>query len=51
MTQDKLNMEFSDLTGRATRDGITVTVNVYRPVGTRGPWTLEVIDQKGCRQS
>ncbi|WP_019905945.1 hypothetical protein [Methylobacterium sp. 77] len=47
MSDDKPNMEFSDLTGRATQDGITVTVNVYRPVGTHGPWTLEVIDQTG----
>ena len=38
-------MEFSDLTGRATQDGVTVTVNVYRFAGTQDPWTLEVVDQ------
>lgn len=29
MADEKPNMEFSDLTGRATQDGVTVTVNVY----------------------
>lgn len=47
MTDEKPNREFSDLTGRATQDGVTVTVNVYRFAGTQGPWTLEVIDQTG----
>ncbi|KQP38385.1 hypothetical protein ASF49_05130 [Methylobacterium sp. Leaf104] len=47
MTDEKPNMEFSDLTGRATQDGVTVTVNVYRFAGTQDPWTLEVIDQAG----
>ncbi|MGU3360371.1 hypothetical protein ACLBWX_08570 [Methylobacterium sp. M6A4_1b] len=47
MIDEKPNMEFSDLTGRATQDGVTVTVNVYRFAGTQDPWTLEVIDQAG----
>ncbi|WP_027170706.1 hypothetical protein [Methylobacterium sp. 10] len=47
MTHEMPHMEFSDLTGRATQNGITVTVNVYRFAGTQDPWTLEVIDQTG----
>ena len=47
MLNEKPDMEFSDLTGRATQNGVTVTVNVYRHAGTQGPWTLEVIDQNG----
>lgn len=47
MADEKPNMEFSDLTGRAAQDGVTVTVNVYRFAGSQDPWTLEVIDQTG----
>lgn len=47
LTHDKPDREFSDLTGRATQDGVTVTVNVYRFAGTQDAWTLEVIDQAG----
>ncbi|MGU3361277.1 hypothetical protein ACLBWX_13180 [Methylobacterium sp. M6A4_1b] len=45
MISEKPDMEFSDLTGRATQDG--VTVNVYRFTDTQDPWTLEVIDRTG----
>ncbi|MCI9879665.1 hypothetical protein MTL_06410 [Methylobacterium goesingense] len=38
-------MEFSDLTGRATQGGVTVTV--YRLADTQDPWTLDVIEQSG----
>ena len=47
MTHENPSMEFSNLTGRATQDGITVTVNVYRFAGTQDPWTLEVVDPAG----
>jgi hypothetical protein len=47
MPYEKPMMEFSDLTGQATQDGITVTVNVYRFAGSQDPWILEVIDPAG----
>ncbi|CAO4135347.1 hypothetical protein [Methylorubrum extorquens] len=47
MINEKPNMEFSGLAGRAPQDGITVTVSVYRMAGSQDPWTLEVIDQAG----
>jgi hypothetical protein len=47
MTIETPEIEFSGLTGMATRGGITVCVKVYRSAGTQDRWTLEVIDQKG----
>ncbi len=37
-------LEFSPLSGRVTRDGVTVQVHIYRFVGTDDGWTLEVVD-------
>lgn len=47
MIDERPDKEFSELTGRATQDGVTVTVNVYRSIDTQDPWTLEIIDQNG----
>ncbi|POR40419.1 hypothetical protein [Methylobacterium sp. V23] len=47
MTLEAPKMEFSRLTSMATRNGVTVSVKVYRAAGTRDRWTLEVVDQKG----
>lgn len=37
-------LEFSPLSGRVTRDGVTVQVHIYRVAGTSEGWTLEVVD-------
>ena len=39
-------LEFSPLSGRVTRDGVTVQVHIYRFAGTDDGWTLEVVDQE-----
>ncbi|SDA24986.1 hypothetical protein SAMN02799622_03526 [Methylobacterium sp. UNC378MF] len=41
------DFEHSPLSGRFTRDGITVEVEIYRAAGTQDPWRLEVADQNG----
>lgn len=38
--------EHSELAGEFTDDGITVLVDIYRPAGTQGDWTLEVITEE-----
>ncbi|MDN3574852.1 hypothetical protein [Methylobacterium longum] len=40
-------LEHSSLSGRFTRDGVTVDVKIYRFAGTDDPWQLEVVDQEG----
>lgn len=40
-------LEFSPLSGRLTRDGLTVDVEIYRFAGTDDPWQLEVVDHEG----
>lgn len=40
-------LEFSPLSGRLTRDGVTVDVKIYRFAGTDDPWQLEVVDHEG----
>jgi hypothetical protein len=40
-------IEYSPLSGRVTRDGVTVDVKVYRFAGTNDPWQLEVVDHEG----
>lgn len=40
-------LEFSLLSGRLTRDGVTVDVKIYRFAGTADPWQLEVVDHEG----
>jgi hypothetical protein len=37
-------IEYSPLSGRVTRDGVTVDVKIYRFAGTDDPWQLEVVD-------
>ncbi|CAO4178676.1 KTSC domain-containing protein [Methylorubrum aminovorans] len=39
-------LEFSPLSGRVTRDGVTVQVHIYRFTGTNEGWTLEVADHE-----
>ncbi len=39
-------LEFSPLSGRVTRHGVTVQVHIYRFAGTDDRWTLEVIDRE-----
>jgi hypothetical protein len=36
-------LEFSPLSGRLTRDGVTVDVKIYRFNGTNDPWQLEPV--------
>ncbi|KAB1088007.1 hypothetical protein F4V91_17170 [Neorhizobium galegae] len=38
--------EHSELAGEFTDGGITVLVDIYRPAGTQGDWTLEVITEE-----
>ncbi len=40
-------LEFSPLSSRLTRDGVTVDVKIYRFAGTDDPWQLEVVDHEG----
>jgi len=37
--------EHSELSGEFTEDGVTVLVDIFRPAGTQGDWTLEVITE------
>ncbi|CAO4157144.1 hypothetical protein [Methylorubrum extorquens] len=39
-------LEFSPLSGRVTRDGVTVQVHIYRFADTDEGWTLEVVDHE-----
>ncbi len=38
-------LEHSDFSGEFEDDGVTVLVDIFRPAGTNGDWTLEVISQ------
>ncbi len=38
-------LEHSDFSGEFEDSGITVLVDISRPAGTNGDWTLEVISQ------
>lgn len=44
MTQ-KLKFEHSELSGEFTEDGVTVLVDIFRPVGTQQDWKLEVVTE------
>jgi len=46
MTIPDRELEFSPLSGRVTRDGVTVQVHIYRFAGTDEGWTLEVVDHE-----
>jgi len=39
-------MEHSEFSGEFEDDGITVLVDISRPAGTQGDWTLEVISEQ-----
>jgi hypothetical protein len=45
MTEEDAQHEHSDFAGEFTDDGVTVLVDIFRPLGSTGGWTLEVIDQ------
>ena len=38
-------LEHSEFAGEFEDEGITVLVDIFRPAGTNGDWTLEVISQ------
>ncbi len=44
-TSKEPRLEHSDFSGEFDDSGITVLVDISRPVGTNGDWTLEVISQ------
>jgi hypothetical protein len=44
-TPKEPKLEHSDFSGEFEDDGITVLVDIFRPAGTKGDWTLEVISQ------
>ncbi|CAO4137212.1 hypothetical protein [Methylorubrum extorquens] len=39
-------LELSPLSGRVTRDGVTVQVHIYRFADADEGWTLEVVDHE-----
>jgi hypothetical protein len=39
-------LEHSDFSGEFEDSGITVLVDIFRPAGTDGGWSLEVISQQ-----
>lgn len=41
----ELKLEHSDFSGEFEDGGVTVLVDIFRPAGTNGDWTLEVISQ------
>ncbi|WCS25635.1 hypothetical protein LOK46_01970 [Methylobacterium sp. NMS14P] len=45
--EDEGNFDHSPMSGKFTRNGITVEVEIYRTAGTQDPWRLEVVDQNG----
>jgi hypothetical protein len=47
MSDDDYGLEYSPLSGRVTRDGVTVDVQIYRAAETNDPWHLEVVDHEG----
>ena len=40
-------IEYSPLSARVTRDGVTVDVKIYRFAGSDDPWQLEVVGHGG----
>lgn len=41
----KQKLEHSEFSGEFTQDGVTVLVDIFRPAGSNGDWTMEVITQ------
>jgi hypothetical protein len=48
MDDDETELEYSPLSGMVIRDGITVSVQIYRLAGESGGWSLEVIDEENA---
>lgn len=44
-TDDDIEIEYSPLCGTVERDGVAVRVEIYRMVGSKEGWSLEVIDE------
>ena len=42
----KPKMEHSEFSGEFEDNGTTVLVDIFRPAGTQGDWTMEVISQE-----
>ncbi len=38
-------LEHSEFSGEFEDEGITVLVDIFRPAGTNGDWTMEVVSQ------
>ncbi|MDP4005343.1 hypothetical protein [Methylobacterium sp. NEAU K] len=47
MNDEDPDFEHSPFSGPITREGETVEVEIYRFVGTRGSWRLEVVHLSG----
>ncbi|MCZ4094051.1 MULTISPECIES: hypothetical protein [Sinorhizobium] len=47
MAENEQQYEFSEFSGEFVDDGVMVIIGIYRPAGTNGDWTLEVVDQEG----
>ena len=45
---DEVELEFSPLSELVTRDGTTVSVQIYRLAGKWGGWKLEVVDEENA---
>jgi hypothetical protein len=48
MAIDVPEIETSPLSGRLTREGVTVDVQIYRIAAANEGWTLEVVDDEGA---
>ena len=48
MTDDTIEIEYSRLCKRFTREGITVDVRIYRLREGDSGWSLEVVDHNDC---
>ncbi len=45
--EDDCDFEHSRLSGKFTRNGIRVEVEIYRNAGTNDTWRLEVVNENG----
>lgn len=48
MTEKNDPFEHSDYAGEFVEDDIVLRLDIYRPAGTNGDWTLEVVDETGA---
>lgn len=46
MNDNEPEYEHSGYAGEFTAEGVTVLVDIFRPLGSTGPWSMEVIDQE-----